>query len=314
MSFFFDFIITSFLLISLLLLLSLLRDRARRGTWEARHRLMNGALATLLGVGWITVFYGSFIEPEIISINRRSLDLPNYQGPAITIALVSDIHAGPYVGKPFIGRLSKKILALHPDFLFLDGDIIYNRAEAVAKLSPISRAAAAIPSFAVLGDHDYLIRRENGRKITNDAVAGEIRGTMGSFGITVLSNESVPLAEGLTLVAVDDLRSGKTDLPRALASADPKTAVVLLSHNPDVMLDPLSRKADLVLSGNTHGGQIRLPFIGPVATIPDALGQKYDEGLFEFGNTRLFITSGVGSSGPRARLFNPPEIALLTIY
>ncbi|MEK7606905.1 MAG: metallophosphoesterase, partial [Patescibacteria group bacterium] len=312
MSLFFDFIITSFLVISLLLALSIFRDRARKGTWEARRKTFSGVMVALLAIGWVAVFYGSFIEPELITVNRRAIDLPNYNGPVVTAALISDIHVGPYVGKFFINRLAKRILKLKPDFLLIGGDIVYNRPKDIELLSPIARATASIRTFAVLGDHDYIVRMDGVRTVIDDLGAEYIKKTMESFGMKVLSNESLRINDELTLVAVNDLRSGKTDLARAFESVDPETSKILLSHNPDIILNPLSKQTDLVLSGNTHGGQVRLPFIGPAATIPDELGQKYDEGLFAFENTQLFITSGVGSSGPRSRLFNPPEIALLT--
>ena len=70
---------------------------------------------------------------------------------------------------------------------------------------------------------------------------------------------------------------------------------------------------DLVLAGHTHGGQIRLPFIGAVPTLPTAIDDSYDKGLFQFDSFKLFITSGLGEVGPRARLFNPPEIVKLKL-
>lgn len=314
MSFLFDLIIIVFLVTSLLLALSLFRDRTRKGAWEARYPKTSGAIAILLGIGWMVVFYGSFVEPEIITVNRRAIDLPNYHGPAIAVALISDIHVGPYVGKFFINRLSKRILKIKPDLLLIDGDIVYDHPKDIELLSPIARASKSIRTLAVLGDHDYNAHWDGMRIVTDDAGAERIKKAMESFGMQVLSNESLQINDDLTLVAVDDLRSGKTDLTKALEGVDPMTTKILLSHNPDILLNPLSKQTDLVLSGNTHGGQVRLPFFGPIATIPDELGQKFDEGLFTFKNTRLFITSGIGSSGPRSRLFNPPEIALLTIY
>ena len=70
---------------------------------------------------------------------------------------------------------------------------------------------------------------------------------------------------------------------------------------------------DLVLSGHTHGGEIRLPFIGPVGPMPTVLPREYDKGYKEYKGIPVFITSGVGSTGTRVRLFNPPEIVVLTI-
>ena len=89
--------------------------------------------------------------------------------------------------------------------------------------------------------------------------------------------------------------------------------IILIAHNPDAILYSNADRADLVIAGHTHGGQIRLPWIGSIARIPTILGNDYDKGLFEYGDQQLFITSGVSETGPRARLFNPPVISVLTI-
>ena len=89
--------------------------------------------------------------------------------------------------------------------------------------------------------------------------------------------------------------------------------VILVSHNADIVGRAEKLGIDLVLAGHTHGGQVRLPFFGAVPKIPHRLGNHYDRGLFQFGETKLFITSGLGETGPRARLLVPPEVALLEI-
>ena len=88
--------------------------------------------------------------------------------------------------------------------------------------------------------------------------------------------------------------------------------IILLSHNPSVINQNDSLQADLIVSGHTHGGQIRLPGIGPLGGVPTDIDQKYDQGTFAINNhTTLAITRGLGESSPRARLFAWPEILLL---
>ena len=84
-------------------------------------------------------------------------------------------------------------------------------------------------------------------------------------------------------------------------------------HNPDAVSDFTDEKVDLVLAAHTHGGQIRLPFLGPIGKIPTKLGQLYDKGFFDINGYKTFITSGLGTSGPRARLFNHPEVVILEV-
>jgi len=88
---------------------------------------------------------------------------------------------------------------------------------------------------------------------------------------------------------------------------------ILLVHNPDATPLAETRGIDLVLAGHTHAGQIRLPYIGAVPHLPITIGQQFDKGYFPFGQTRLFITPGVGESTARARFFDPPEISLVTL-
>ena len=88
---------------------------------------------------------------------------------------------------------------------------------------------------------------------------------------------------------------------------------ILLAHNPDAIYLPGAEQVDLILSGHTHAGQIRLPWIGPVPSVGTELGKDYCYGLFKKEDTLLYVSSGIGESGPRARFFSLPEIALINI-
>ena len=89
---------------------------------------------------------------------------------------------------------------------------------------------------------------------------------------------------------------------------------ITLIHNPSFQFSNYPTDIDLALSGHTHGGQIRLPVVGPIGLIDNLLQKKYYQGLHTLDSgTKMLVTSGVGETGTRARLFNPPEIMLLTI-
>ncbi|MDD5469994.1 MAG: hypothetical protein PHO92_04330, partial [Candidatus Peribacteraceae bacterium] len=176
--------------------------------------------------------------------------------------------------------------------------------------------------YAVLGNHDAgLVRSlgQNGLRRKHDrrdAIAAALEG----MEITVLRNAHRTVRTGDTSIAlagIEDLWTGEQDLSAALEGIPEGTPVVLLSHNPDIILNPQIEAVDLVVSGHTHGGQMRLPLLGSLARMPTELGQDFDHGLFPFPASAtdegsLFITRGVGVSGPRARLFAWPEVALLT--
>jgi hypothetical protein len=110
----------------------------------------------------------------------------------------------------------------------------------------------------------------------------------------------------------DSAYTGKADLAAALAGIPEGVVVILLSHAPTIVRDPLAGRAALILAGHTHGGQVVLPVIGPLY-VPSRLGRRHAAGLHRIGNAWLFITRGVGEIIPPLRINCPPEIALLTL-
>jgi predicted MPP superfamily phosphohydrolase len=106
----------------------------------------------------------------------------------------------------------------------------------------------------------------------------------------------------------------RSALGRWLASPAPGAARVVLAHDPDVVLDAiaLGHAPDLVVAGHTHGGQVRLPGIGPVY-VGTRLGKRFDRGAFRLGEIPLIITSGVGTSVLPLRLGVPPEVAIIDL-
>ena len=136
-------------------------------------------------------------------------------------------------------------------------------------------------------------------------------------GIRFLKNQHVVVtlhSQKIAIVGVDDAFMQECNLEKALHNIPTHTPRILLSHNPDIIRDPLSHDCDLIVSGHTHGGQIRLPFIGALGPIPTRISKKYDQGSFKLNKKcTLFITHGIGETWARARLFCPPEIVCMEI-
>jgi uncharacterized protein len=147
-----------------------------------------------------------------------------------------------------------------------------------------------------------------------------LRRTLAEHGLHLLNNESVHLAhqrgqvEGvdLYLAGVDDVAEGWPDVDKALAGIPADKPVILLSHNPDILQEPGVERADVVLSGHTHGGQIVLPWIGPVHTHSDQLARHEAAGYLRRGKTQVYITRGVGEGIP-FRFGARPQITLITL-
>lgn len=331
----FDSIIFGFLVLDGVLV-GLLIFRIRK--WKRHHKAVPFSAKSVLVLGllaWAVIFYGSFIEPKLIVINEQKIFLSNpggavetaaaLQKTTVRIALVSDLHLGIYKKTAFAEKVAGAVNALEPDIIVLAGDFLYGEEGEEADpeyLTPLKNLRSKYGSFAVLGNHDYEENFEDEPNFSyegNKRVQNVVR-VLSDTGVKVLRNESVQIKmEGrnaFVLGGVDEVWTGRADVTTTFKnySVESKPGIgpkILIAHNPDIIHDAEKAGIDLVLSAHTHGGQIRLPFFGPVPEIPTELGQKYDRGLFSFGKTQLFITSGVGESGPRARLFVPPEIALV---
>ncbi|MDO8505110.1 MAG: metallophosphoesterase [bacterium] len=320
MNLFFDSIILVYLIALATLAVGFFRNRARPQTWESRHPRLTITVLVFLCSSVLVTLWGSFIEPRIITVNHASVDLPNFEPTKpVRVALISDIHVGTYKKDEWLTRIVRRIIKEQPDLVFLAGDFIVNKKEHSKYLSAFDALASAIPTYAVLGDHDYLVDK-SALTIDEDA-ATAVRYALKTNGVKVLSNQTEVIEKNnatFILVGLDDWLAGKTDTEelKNISTEEPIVVpIVVLVHNPDFILDPESKKADLILAGNTHGGQIRLPFIGPVPRLPSQLPRSFDEGLFSVeDHTKLFITSGISESGPRARLFNPPEIVILSLF
>lgn len=298
----------------------LTRDRLRRPkSWAASRPRPARIVALLAGLVFATVSYGSFIEPRLITVSDVPIALAGDRvlSSPIKIALISDFHAGPYKKEKWIQRVIRDLKRLAPDAVLIAGDFVYtdDGTDELDHLAPIAELAKKIPTIAVLGNHDtglgdeyYFIERPDG--------AEKIIKTLTAAGVTVLQNEQVILESGPRRIAVAGLaefRTGRSNHLNALRGIPPEVPRIVLSHNPGNirLLDP--RSVDLVLAAHTHGGQVRLPLLPPLVRIPTPLGQRFDHGLFYVNGLPLFITRGIGESGPRTRLFAPPEIVILTL-
>lgn len=296
----FDFAIFIFLIGAGAFLVEVVTDWSRY-----KNRLFLQGLIVAVLIAWVTVFYGSFIEPKRLILSQQEIHLATEVDQSIRVAVVADFHVGPYRKADWVARVVDAVMQQEPDLILMPGDFIFNDAQQVEYLLPLSGLSAPLGVFAVTGNHDYSHSAEE-----------DVISTLEVAGITVLRDEHVVLPvtdKEFVIAGVSDLWFEGV-VSKALENLRDDQTVVLLSHNPDAVLDASSAVADLVVSGHTHGGQIRLPFIGPVPPLPTQLGRSYDQGLFDYTDTqKLFITSGVGETGPRARLFNPPEFSLLTL-
>lgn len=280
------------------LLLFWLRSRPE----HLRGRGFLAFIAPVLVLAWAVVLYGSFIEPHLL-VTREYATRIGDGSRTLRIAVISDLHLGFYKHASWAERVVRKVNAAKPDLVLLAGDNVSNAA-GMQELAPLAGLRSTYGTFAALGNWDYGVG------------AVDVRRAIENYAVEVLTNESVALdVDGKTvrLLGLDDLWYGTPDWDKALADRKDGEPTILLVHEPDFALPAEWHGIDLTVVGHTHAGQVRLPAIGSVPPLPTRLGRHFDEGLFPVGPSTLFITPGVGESGPRARLFDPPEVSILTV-
>ncbi len=289
-----------------------LRTHTHWKWWQKFPFRIAGVLSAL---ACTAVFYGSFIEPQLIVVNRFEVPFPS--PTPLKIALLSDIHVGPYKDAAFVQRVVDEANSQLPDLVLIAGDFLFDENTPLTALSPLANLSAPLGVFAVSGNHDVgrFLQMDFVTPIARQDRSEGLSSALESLGIRVLRNENATIRQGSTRIAVagvDDIWSNHSNLDDALKGVSAETPLILLAHQPDIALDTLSTRADLIVSGHTHGGQIRLPWYGALAPIPSKMGRKYDQGIFSVGNeTTLAITRGLGETLLRSRFFAWPQIMML---
>ncbi len=271
----------------------------------------------MFGGGSLALYAGEFERHwlEVVQKDIRICGLPSgFDG--VRLAQLSDIHLGEFT-EPFLLREAiDQINQARPDFVVLTGDYVSSEvlpphltAEAAWQCGRLLSRLECKQRYAIFGNHDIWAGEEH----VGDALR--------SHGMTVLRNSCLPLerrGRRIWLSGLDDPVCGRPDPDQAIPSSIRNVAnepIILLCHAPDFVdelcMHPAGRAVSLVLSGHTHGGQIRLPFIGPLRLPPG--GRKYVEGLFQLGNTQLYVNRGIGSVGVPFRFDCRPEITLFTL-
>jgi predicted MPP superfamily phosphohydrolase len=256
----------------------------------------------------------ALLEPNHPRIVR--LDMPLRRWPegldGFTIALLSDFHYDPHFSVHPLEASVGMVNALHPDLIVLTGDFVSmpflgNDGEKAALAaepcaSLLRQMHATHGLWAVLGNHDYYT---DPRHVTN---------ALHAKGIHVLANESTAIETNrgrFWLCGVNDVLSGTADAAMALRGIPANEPTVMLAHEPDYADEVARFSADLQLSGHSHGGQVRLPLVGPIY-LPE-LARKYVRGLYQVGPLTLYTNPGLGTVGLPLRWNCPPEITLLTL-
>lgn len=271
-----------------------------------------GSFLTILGLSSGGFLYANRIEPTLLDIQELQIKHPLIPDSFNDIRIVqfSDTHLGFQYTLHQFNKLVKKINSLQPDIILFTGDLMDkpNQYSEINKLMPIlKKLHAPLGKYCIFGNHDH------------GGYGSDIyRNIMEATDFTVLLNESVPikLRDGsfIYLLGIDDAMLGNPNLPLTLKNVPKNSFKILLSHAPDLAENASQYPIQWQLSGHSHGGQIKIPFLGALVTPP--FGQLYPEGLYSVGNESplsLYVNRGIGTTRLPFRFLSKPELTIFTL-
>ncbi len=262
--------------------------------------------AGAVGLGAAAGIYTWRVEPHWLEVVERRLSIAGLPESLVGLRLVqlSDLHVGPRVDDGYLLRSFQRVKEMAPEFVVYTGDFtsyeaqMFDHVRRVFSHLPLGRRG----TFGILGNHDYGLRWSQAQ------VAQRIAALATDAGVRVLRNERVEI-EGLHVIGLDDLWAEQFDLLTGLRALPDRAAAIVLSHNPDTVdLPGWGAYSGWVLSGHTHGGQCKPPFLPP--PLLPVRNRRYTCGEFELsGGRRLYISRGVGHL-QRVRFNVRPEITV----
>ena len=267
---------------------------ARPQRWPRSRGFVRLAAALALTAAFVWLWAGS-IEPAWIEVTRHDVAL-GLSRP-LRLAHLTDLHTTGMGRKE--ERLLEHLGREQPDVVVITGDVLHQEGTYEQTRPLLTGLRAPLGVYMVPGNWETSVRHS------------DLRGFLRECGVTLLLNESVEIAAGVWLVGLDDFVLGLPDLARATKSIPEGATRIALVHEPG-FLDEAAGRCELVLAGHTHGGQVRLPFLPPFR-LPAGCG-PYVSGWYEKDASRLYVSRGIGMSGPEFRLFCRPEMPILRLH
>lgn len=313
--------------------------------WLKYGLIVAGAILALL------LIWGVAIEPRWLEVREVEAGIPKlpqaWEGKRI--ALFADMQVGMWLGNTDAVRsVVERVIAERPAAVLIAGDFVYNptddekeeteRAEfrevdeevneAVALVRPL--VEAGIPTYAVLGNHDYGMMTR--KYVKNDYLARRLSEQLSAVGVRVLDNTAAQLvspasgdtasqsqnpSEALYVVGIGSRWAHNDRVGAALAQVPEDAARIAFMHNPDSFSEFPPHAAQLALAGHTHGGQVRLPFLPRwswLSLVQD--NEVYADGwIADFGHSgnQLYVNRGIGFSYFPVRINCRPELTFITL-
>lgn len=257
------------------------------------------------------MLYARFVEPNVLVVRKIRIDSGRdiNNGKPLRITLLSDFHYPRHADSRLVRRAIEKSNRFDPDLVFMLGDFFdKNRNNPAILPCDVKTVFGEIRSklgiFGVLGNHDHRFDEQAIRKVLESET-----------DIRLIDNSSIGIELSgvpIYIAGVGDLRSKDAHYDRAVRGIPQDSGIILLSHNPDVVEEISDPRILIQFSGHTHGGQVRLPFIGALR-VPSKFGSRYSQGLIDCGNHLLYVNRGICSM-KRIRFMCPPEVTWVEIY
>ena len=276
-----------------------------------RRKYIKQTFWGITGLGLFSGLYTWQIEPFWLEIVKLKMPIKNLPDELIgkTLMQISDIHIGDRFDYHFVIDSFKKVKELEPDFVVYTGDYVslsndevqYDKLQETLKNIVHGR----LGTLGILGNHDY------GKNWSQISIANNIADKLEQSGIKVLRNESVEL-NGINFIGFDDYWGRNFNPEKAMNGFDKSKANIALCHNPDVCdIDIWRDYNSWILSGHTHGGQVKPPFLRP-PMLP-VKNKKYSAGQIELSNGRtLYINRALGHLW-QVRFNVRPEITIFEL-
>lgn len=275
-----------------------------------RRKFIKKTILGTLGIGFLSGIYTWQIEPFWLEFVKKKMPIKNLPKDLIgkTLMQISDVHVGNRFDYQHIIDSFKKAQKYNPDFVVYTGDYVsYENGKQFKQLDEVLSYAVKgkIGTVGILGNHDY------GKNWAEQKVADKISSQLEDVGIRILKNEQTEI-NGLNIIGFDDYWALNFDPQKVMDKYDDTKANLVLCHNPDVCdLNVWNNYQGWILSGHTHGGQCKPPFLNP-PMLP-VKNKKYTSGEIEFKDGRtLYINRAIGHLW-QVRFNVRPEITIFEL-
>lgn len=258
-------------------------------------------LIVLIVVGILLYVGNKSITTTEITVESEKIP-ESFNG--LTIVQISDLHDATFGVNQ--AELVEKVKDASPDMIFITGDLIdSNRYDLENSLDVVEQVVSIAPVYFVTGNHEIA---------TNDV--DHIKTALSDLGVNVLSNEEQWIereGEQIRIIGIEDPLNGLS-VEEALSSFDQTDAfTMVLSHRPETFQDYVDNNLDVVFSGHAHGGQFRIPGLGGLVAPGQGLFPEFTAGVYKENETSMIVSRGLGNSVIPIRIFNTPEIIVVTL-